>query len=125
MLSRSIRTSYLSFHVRLILCAINMTDNKRKSPIVTEGDAMVNTINALGDISHVATRLCSSIEHLHTFVSKNVSNPTQKRIILKQIKLINRGTIFVAEKMYYVTAQSSLRSVTRRTKSRQMAASNL
>ena len=102
-----------------------MTDRQNNKAIVTKGDAIVNTIDALGDISHVASRLCSSIEHLHTFVTDKVSNPTQKQTILKQINLISRGTKYLTKKVEYVTSQSSLKSVTGRTESRKRAASNL
>ena len=102
-----------------------MTDRPNNKVIVTEGDAKVNTIDALGDISHVASRLCSSIEHLRMFVSDKVSNPTQKKTILKQINLISRGTKYLADRAEYITSQSSLKSITKRTESRKRAAFNL
>ena len=44
--------------------------------IVTEGDAKVNTINALGDLSHVASRISSKTKHLLAFVMDMVDYRT-------------------------------------------------
>ena len=59
------------------------------------------------------------------FVMKNVSDRTQKRIILKQINLICRGSKYFAEKVEYVKSRYSLTCLTRRTESRKRVASNL
>ena len=49
--------------------------------IVTEGDAKVNVVNALGDLSRVASWLSSTISHLKVFVSEKVENAMQKKSI--------------------------------------------
>ena len=83
-------------------------NNKQVKTIFTEGNSMVKTITALDALWHVVSRLCSSIEHLHTFVMENASDRTQKRVILKQINLICKGTKYLANEMEYVKPQSSL-----------------
>ena len=47
-------------------------------PIVTEGDAKVNYISALGDLSIVTTELMNAINHLRDIVSEHVTNGTPK-----------------------------------------------
>ena len=49
----------------------------------------------------------------------------KKKIILKQINLIEKARGFIHEKVTYVTSQFSLSVVTRRTESRKKAANNL
>ena len=44
-----------------------MTDSK-PSHIVTKGDARVNVIDALGDLSHVSYRIQKTIDYLYDYL---------------------------------------------------------
>ena len=60
--------------------------------IITEGDSMVNAITVLGELDHVAIMLISTVIHLREFVTKILQgNTTSKRIILKQVRLLERS----------------------------------
>ena len=47
--------------------------------ITTKGDLKVNTVNALGNLSHVSTRLAHAITHLNDFVSEKLPDGTPKK----------------------------------------------
>ena len=101
-----------------------MADSPSRN-IVTKGDATINVINALGDINIVTSQLTSAINHLNDFVSETLKSGTEKRIILKQVALIEKASNFLKSKIEYIKEQSNIKSITTRTESRKRAASNL
>ena len=96
-----------------------------KKSIVTDGDAKVNVVNALGDLTLVSSRLLRSITHLHNFMSESLNQGTQKRVILKQIGLIQRASDFLHSRVEYVKTQSGVRSLSSRAESRKRASTIL
>ena len=107
----------------------NRTINAMADPpsrnIVTKGNATINVINALGDINIVTSQLTSAINHLNDFVSETLKSGTEKRIILKQVALIEKASNYLKNKIEYIKEQSNIKSITTRTESRKRAASNL
>ena len=92
--------------------------------IITEGDAKVHSIDALGDISHVLKRMSMAILHLNDFATENVAKGTAKNVLLKQIRLISRASEYLHDKVHIVISESKMISITNRTESRKRAASN-
>ena len=92
--------------------------------IVTDGDAYVNILNALGDLSQVSNRISSTINHLSDFVVDNVEVSPQQRIILKQINLLQKASEYMTGKVHCIIEQSKMSSVINRVESRKRAASN-
>ena len=86
--------------------------------IVTDGDAYVNILNALGDLSQVSNRISSTINHLSDFVVDNVKVSPQQRTILKQINLLQKASEYMTGKVHYITEQSKMSSVINRVESR-------
>ena len=102
-----------------------MSDSKRKK-IVTKCGSLVNMITVLDKIRHVATRLVSTVNHLEEFVTKIIDdNSIEKRIILKQVYLIERLSEYMKEKILFVTAQYGNITLNKYTGSRKRAATNL
>ena len=101
-----------------------MADSPPKN-IVTQGDAKVNTVDALSDLSLTTAQLSSAISHLHEFASENIDDGTVKRIILKQVLLIGKASQFLIDKLNYVKSQSNVKTITSRTESCKRAISNL
>ena len=94
-------------------------------PIVTEGDAKVNIVDALGDLTLVTAQMSSAIAHLHDFVSDNLSDGTAKKIIMKQVKLIAKASEYTKLIIDDVKTHSGVKSITSRDESRKRAASNV
>ena len=93
--------------------------------IVTEGDSKVNVIKALGELADVTRRISSTIKHLKVYITDEMNRSTQKRTLLNQVALLSKASIFLTERVDYITAQSSLTSVTSRAQSRKRAADNM
>ena len=94
-------------------------------PIVTAGDSKALLVGTLGDLGLVTSQLTSAIDHLHDFVSENVSDGTHTKIITKQIKLIAKASNFTKSLIDDVKAHSVIVSLTSRDESRKRAATNL
>ena len=94
-------------------------------PIVTEGDSKVNVVDALGDLTLVTKQLTSAITHLNDFVSENITDGTPKKIIIKQIKLIAKASLYAKEIISDIKSNSGFKSITSRDESCKRAASNL
>ena len=93
--------------------------------IVTKGDSNVNSITSLGEMKHVVERLTSIINHLKEFMLETIDDSIEKNMIIKQVQLIDRSTQYMKEKIYYITGDSGAVSLSKRTESRKMAATNL
>ena len=91
---------------------------------ITEGDNKINIITALGDLSEVSGKICSTINHLRDFVLETMEISTERRIILKQVQLITKASEFMNEKVLYVTSQAKIGTITQRIQSRKRAAEN-
>ena len=100
-------------------------ENDIPKKINTKGDAMVNIIHALSDLSMVTSEMTLSVNHLKEFILDQIDEGPKRKIILKQINLIEKARAYIQDKVTYVTSQSSLSVVTRRTESRKRAANNL
>ena len=91
----------------------------------TKGDHLVNTIYALGEMRHIATRLNKTIGNLNDFVKDSINDGTNKQIIVKQIRLIERTSIYMSDKLKYVTGQQQFKVISERIESRKRAASRI
>ena len=81
-----------------------MSNSKRKK-IVIVGDSVVSEITVLGKIDHVTTMFLSPVIHLREFATKTLQdNTTPKKIIIKQVRLIERSSEYMKENMLFVTA---------------------
>ena len=94
-------------------------------PVTTAGDSKVHLVGTLGDLGLVTSQLSSAIDHLHDFVSENISDGTQKKIIMKQIKLIAKASCYTKTLIDDVKHYSGVVAITSRDESRKRAASNL
>ena len=102
-----------------------MSDSKCKK-IVTEGDSLANTITVLGELVHVATRLTSIVIHLREFVTNILQDKTtSKRIILKQVRLIEISSEYTEDHILFLTVQSSNIAPSKQSVLRKRAATNL
>ena len=95
------------------------------SNINTKGDAKVKTTDALGEMKIVLTRLFGSINHLKTFVDESFYKSMKKKVLTKQIQLIEYSAQFLEEKVDYITQQQGISTICKRTESRKTAAINL
>ena len=94
-------------------------------PVTTAGDSKVHLVGTLGDLGLVTSQLSSAIDHLHDFVSENISDGTHKKIIMKQIKLIAKASCYTKSLIDDVKHHSGVVAITSRDESRKRAASNL
>ena len=92
--------------------------------IVTKGGRKINIVNALSDLGLVTTELKSSLANSKEFVSDELANDGVKKVIMKQVRLVERASEFISSKVAYVTSQTTLSSVTNRQESRKRAATN-
>ena len=93
--------------------------------IIREGDANVNAINTLDDLSHVASRISSTTKYLLDFVKEMVEDRTQKKFIIKQIHLTDKLSAYMTDKIQYITSQFRVLLVTESAQSRKHADTNL
>ena len=62
-------------------------------------------VRVLGKLHHVATRLTSTVNHLKEFVTEILDDSSiEKRIILKQVWLIEILLEYMSESILFVTA---------------------
>ena len=93
--------------------------------VTTEGDARLKIISALGDMSLVSERLSSAVNGLKDILPDQLNGSSKKRVILNQVKLIERAVIYLAQQIDLVTTHSHVTSLTKRTESRKHAADNI
>ena len=94
--------------------------------IVTEDDSLVNIIIVLGELEHVSTRLTSTVIHLREFVIGILQDKTtSKRIILKQVRLIEISSEYTEDHILFLTVQSSNIAPSKQSVLRKRAATNL
>ena len=93
--------------------------------IVMEGDSKVNVIKALGELADVTHRISSTIIHLKVFITDEIVRSTQKRTLLNQVELLSKASIFLTDRVDYITSQSRVTSVTSRAQSRKRVADNM
>ena len=93
--------------------------------ITTEGDMMINTITALGDLSNVTQTLISTIDGLSEFVCDNVKDKRILSAIKNRVKLIKDASTYVDDKVNYIVSQSGRKNLILRTQSRKRAAQNM
>ena len=80
------------FYQQTADCCDSTMSKSPPKPTVTEGDAKVNIVDALCDLTLVTAQMSSAIAHLHNFVSDNLSDGTAKTNIMKQVKLIAKAS---------------------------------
>ena len=90
----------------------------------TKGDLLVNTITTLGEMRHVAVRLNKTINHLNKFVKDTLNDDINRRLILIQIRLIDRVSIYMSDKLVYITGQQQFKYINDQAGSRKHVATN-
>ena len=93
--------------------------------IITDGDLKNNVINALGDLSNVAASLLPCIESLSKYVSEHVTDKKIKVGLNNRIKLIEKTSSYVDDKVKYICAQTGSYNLISLTQSRKRAAYNI